>query len=228
MNASETSVCGAYYLRECLKSLYKLDLKEVRNLFSLLDERYLELMSKEAATGLLAPLPTEEAPAKSMKKSSPVKEEDKAMYNTVAMATQVAAPTMESQQKQHFLERISTTFYLLLENLAPVYGLRENTPKTPDEVIERIKNGEYVIKGRYCKNAEEYDEDEDRYYTNPFTCFRWRKPELKRDQAGYEAASERLSEARSKALDAVWAATDAKEYLKIVEKFEKFDARSVN
>lgn len=140
--------------------------------------------------------------------------------NTYAMATQVSAPSLEVQQKQYLSERASSVFYTKTNELYPKFGLHdEPTPKSPLEVIERIKAGDFVLRGKWAKDYVADEDDEDCYYYNAFDAFRWRKPGTKRDQVGFDKAVEALKSFYTKTKDSIMIG-DAKEGLKALEAFE--------
>jgi hypothetical protein len=119
-------------------------------------------------------------------------------------------------QKRYFGERINSTFYAKDNEAEHAYGLVDDTPpKTPNELIQRIKDGKITIqKGK-----------EDSVVYDPVRFIRWRDPAVVEDRPGYEACYKTLIAAKTAAEDII-VAKDAEAALAAVKDFENFAVKA--
>lgn len=98
---------------------------------------------------------------------------------------------MESNQRNYLEHRIDSVVREKVSDLRRSFGLEDNKPpSSTEEFIARIKAGEYILRG-----------DADEYGYLEFTRIRWRTPDMVKDQAGFDAASKRVTDARTELLD---------------------------
>jgi hypothetical protein len=142
----------------------------------------------------------------------PLKREEYPMQDirlNVNSTTTAYSPEQES--REHLRHRLSAVFYSKDAGLERTYGLRnDNMPETPQEVVDRIIAGKYVINKR--------DDDED-YYGGPWEYIEWRDPAIKKDREGYDAAFKILTAAKDKTHDQIMVLS-AIEGLKALQEFE--------
>lgn len=93
------------------------------------------------------------------------------------MNIEAAIPT--DQKQRSFLDSERRNAYCNLRGKAmSFFGLTDDAdPQTPEELVQRIKDGKYTIKPT----------DENDYYLNPIHLFRWHDPAIVKNKAGYNA-----------------------------------------
>jgi hypothetical protein len=122
----------------------------------------------------------------------------------------------EDRQTSYANDRIYSISLEKDRDLRKAYGLdNDSPPVTFNELMDRLNAGKYVI-------AED-KKDKRSYDIGGLGYVRWRDPAVKEDQAGYEAALEKLSAARTAAEDAVTLG-DAAAQLQALKDFEAFQA----
>jgi len=94
--------------------------------------------------------------------------------------------TEETRQRRYLMERAVEVFYKKDEELQKKFGIADDeSPATPNEFQKRLDDSKYVIVGAGGPNGDK-----------PFPYFvsrcRWRDPEMKEDQAGYDKARAEL------------------------------------
>ena len=97
------------------------------------------------------------------------------------------------------------------------FGIWENEPpKTRNELMQRIKDGKFVIRRN---EDEDYDDDDSCNFFS--TNVIWRDPEVKKDFEGLETAKKTLTSYYTSVIDTV-TIKSLDEGLKAVEAFEKW------
>jgi hypothetical protein len=130
----------------------------------------------------------------------------------------VTEKTAEDSRRTHFLNEIRSIFSKKDRELREKFGLdRPKSPKTPKELVEWIKAGEWSYVKGYDPSSD--DEDEWNIYEAPIYGIRWTK--VKEDRKGYDKAREILCDEQSKFVNEIWAEVDPANFIKILEKFEK-------
>lgn len=148
------------------------------------------------------------------KKAPPRKGNDN-MY--VEQNMTVKEKTTEDVRREHFLDEVRRIFSAKNGELREKFGLDvPKSPKTPKELVEWIKAGNYTFIKSY-----DPDDEEDTWcvYESPIHGFRWTK--VKEDRKGYDAARELLDAEEIKFVNEIWAEVEPSNFIKILEKFEK-------
>lgn len=125
-------------------------------------------------------------------------------------------------QRQHLRDRLSDTFRDKKTALRRHFHLEDDAPpKTPQQIVDRIKAGQYVsLKDR---------EWEDRMSSSgvlrwcdpsPYAGIRWRDPKVVEDVEGFRAAEEVLDAARITVKDSI-VVLSLEEGLKALREFEE-------
>lgn len=132
-------------------------------------------------------------------------------------AAPAATYNMEGRQRNYLESRL----YMIVEekrNAARIqFGISDDkTPKSPQEIIDRIKAGNITISNRWESDVD--DEDRYRFY-EPWSYLRWRNPNTVKDTAGFEAWDKKLVAAREKVFDVIQIASPA-DALKALQDFE--------
>jgi len=116
----------------------------------------------------------------------------------------------EQESRDYLRNRLSAAYFSKDADLERAYGLRDDSsPETPQEVVDRILAGKYVI------NKKEDGE----YYSELLDYISWRDPAIKKDREGYDTAYKVLKAAHNKASDQVMVLS-ATEGLKALQEFE--------
>jgi hypothetical protein len=116
----------------------------------------------------------------------------------------------EQESREYLRSRLLAAYFSKDADLERAYGLRDDSsPETPQEVVDRIIAGKYVINKK----------DEGDYYCELLDYIYWRDPAIKKDREGYDAAHKILKAAHNKASDQVMVLSAA-EGLKALQEFE--------
>lgn len=87
--------------------------------------------------------------------------------------------SMDAKRQTFLLDSLYQTAEEKDLDLRKQFGLKDDdAPTNPKELVERIKAGKFTLP----------DETKRRYHYSALDGIRWRDPDLKEDQAGYEAA----------------------------------------
>ena len=120
--------------------------------------------------------------------------------------------SVEAQQKEYFIERATGVYREKYDEAMEFFNLALDTPpESPEDLIERIKTGKYVLTPR--------DQFKRKYDWSPLDRISWRDPNAKPDEEGFETFKKTLNKAQQKALDAVWA-SDAVGAAEAIQEFE--------
>lgn len=131
----------------------------------------------------------------------------------------VKEKTTEDVRREHFLDELSIIYSKKVSELREKFGLDiPKSPKTPKELVEWIKAGEYSFIKGYDPEA---DDDEDNWcrYEPPYHGIRWTK--VKEDRKGYDEAFKALHVELKKFQNEIWAELEPANFIKILDKFEK-------
>jgi hypothetical protein len=128
-----------------------------------------------------------------------------AMNTSHAAATVINAqpPLTEANtdldKRTHLQYRLSCIFGAKDHALEQKFGLMDqDAPKTPKELVERIKSGMFTY------TEEERADDETTWaFCNPYRGLRWRDPSLKEDRPGYNEAYKELKKTKLKVADSI-------------------------
>jgi len=117
------------------------------------------------------------------------KENTMQTLNIVAHAQQPASYPTDQRQRDHLVSRLHSVRGEKLTELRNAFGIGEMpAPRTPDEMVERIKEGKFKV-----KNMDELsDGDYNEFYYSPWRYITWADPSVKEDRPGYEAAEKKL------------------------------------
>jgi hypothetical protein len=141
------------------------------------------------------------------------KREEHQMQDIRLNVNSTTSPTYspEQESREYLCNRLSAAYFSKDADLERAYGLRNDSlPETPQEMVDRILAGKYVI------NKREYGDD---YYGDLLDYFSWRDPAIKKDRDGYDAAHKILKAAHNKASDQIYVLSAA-EGLKALQEFE--------
>jgi hypothetical protein len=117
----------------------------------------------------------------------------------------------EANQRNYLTSRLNTIKTTKYSDLERKFGLRgDRDPSTPEELINRIKEGKYKVDEKNMKRSA----------YSPVTLFTWKDPSVKEDHEGFEKARKRLDELYTQAYDNV-IVDDVKSALTAVQKFEE-------
>lgn len=131
-------------------------------------------------------------------------------YQNTTLAVSGPEPE-EKRQRDYLVRELKHVWEEKLDPLPHEFGLTDDErPKSPKELVERIKAGQIVLP----ENA-----DKENWY-NPWDTIRWRNPKTKEDVEGYKAAKQELSDAFIKTKRQIMIASLA-DGLVALEKFEK-------
>lgn len=107
--------------------------------------------------------------------------------------------TIEDRRLDHARTRISGIWETKYDELRKQFCLDESKPKTPEELIEKIKAGKFILKSEEFRRA--------RSYWDAIDFIEWKdKPA---DEEGYDKALKALNETRGEAEDQIFLGTDA-------------------
>jgi hypothetical protein len=122
--------------------------------------------------------------------------------NIQASSAPVRDPILEA--KDHLSVRLNDMAYKKLPELRKAFGLvNDEDPKTPDELIQRIKDGKFVL-----PSTEDQEKNRERdFYSSAWSFIEWRDPSVKRDQSGYAAAKDKLNAAATQVRDIIMVKT---------------------
>lgn len=120
--------------------------------------------------------------------------------------------TTEAARREYFLERLEETYSNKVYENQKFFGLiDDDRPSSPKGIVDRILAGKYVFQNPTKADAPCYD---------PLNQIRWRDPAVVADQAGFDAASKKLSDLQTTTTDAIWAETDPSKLPALVASFE--------
>lgn len=92
----------------------------------------------------------------------------------------------EANARSHLRNNLASSYSKHDHDLLRHFGLMEDdSPDSPEEVIERIKNGKYVLRDKKDRTS----------FSHWTSHIRWRDPSKEKDEAGYKAAFEKMSQA---------------------------------
>lgn len=165
-----------------------------------------------------------------------VKEKEKAMYDSVqsgptklSMSSSLTSTSLnntvtaqvptEQRQIVYFVQQARDAMYKKEEELRKKFGLVDDEfPRTANEVIKRIKDGNIVVDPMLG----------DQPSCCPLDCIRFRDPKLEPNYTGYDAASEKLVKLYSSVERQIVASStpaDIKDAISRVEEIENFQAQ---
>ena len=119
--------------------------------------------------------------------------------------------TETENQRHHLRDRLHGVYHDKKTDLRRHFHLDDDpSPKTPQELVDRIKAGQYVL----LKNHEGWES-----WMGPYSGIRWRKPDVVEDLEGYLASEAVLDVARVQAKDGL-IVLPVEEGLKTLREFE--------
>ena len=130
------------------------------------------------------------------------------------ISVDIQAPDSDAKEARSYLhKRLERVHLKLTSKLLIQFGLKEDdAPRTPDELVERIKDGKYVI----------LEKDKDRRTFSPVDYIEWRDPDIKHDEKGYAEACEVLDKEYTKVRDTI-AIFSAEKGLEAIQELEKWE-----
>jgi len=118
-------------------------------------------------------------------------EKENTMQTLNIVATTARSDTYPTDQRQrdHLVSRLHELKNTKATELRNAFGIGEMpAPRTPLEMVERIKEGKFKI-----EHIDEIDECEyNEFYYSPWRYIKWVDPTVKEDRPGYEAAEKKL------------------------------------
>jgi hypothetical protein len=128
----------------------------------------------------------------------------------------VKEKTTEDVRREHFLVQLDAIYCKKDAELREKFGISvKKAPKTPKELVEWIKSGEYT----FTKGYDPEDEDTWDTWEIPYYGIRWTK--VKEDRKGYDEAYKALHLELNEFRNECWAEVEPANFLKILEKFKK-------
>lgn len=94
--------------------------------------------------------------------------------------------SVDNRKLTYAQNRVETLKYLKRSELRKMFRLDVTVPQTGEELVDAIKNGKYTV--RTSKEIRESGE----YIYSVLSYFKWRAPDDKPDQAGYDVADKEL------------------------------------
>jgi hypothetical protein len=131
------------------------------------------------------------------------------MYANANYATAAIVNTTSDTERKirYFTDRLYELRSEKSDDLREQFGIQDaKPPKTPLELIQRIKDGQFVIR-KSDRERDEFDGG-DVWYGDAWSSIRFRDPAVKRDEEGYDRGYEALDKAYSAAKDQLYAGTD--------------------
>jgi hypothetical protein len=180
-------------------------------------KRFEEMKAKRLELDCCNPMPVQETDGPTMydilhgrcKPEKPTTRNDD-MY--VSQDVNVTEKTSEDARRNYFLDRAAATWPKKYNAERDFFHMDDDpTPKTPQELIDRIQSGKFQFKNVDKKDQEEYD---------PIQKIVWRDPAQKKDPVGFEAAHTKLNAILAATLDAIWAETDASKLPSLITALE--------
>lgn len=120
------------------------------------------------------------------------------------------ATSLAAKKVDYLTGRLHDAFDAKNTELQRMFHLIDDqAPRTPEELIERIKAGKFTLP----------EKDKRRTYWGAYDQIIWRDPSAKKDQDGYDAAFDLLEKERTKAKDAIMI-SDPADGLKAIQALE--------
>jgi hypothetical protein len=117
--------------------------------------------------------------------------------------------TEEETKRDYLSERLHTVYMEKDEAARRTFGLQDDErPKTIEEAVQRIKDGKYTITPKTPH-----------VYYSTWDRLRWRDPEVKEDNKGYEAEEKELDKKYQEIKDTIMI-SDSAEALKTLQAWE--------
>lgn len=179
---------------------------------------YYDKISGTWAIDMLAPLNTSKTVTKVpvQKGNNPMAYDSYSTKSAVAAASVTAAPLPEVAQRDYLKKRAYEIQSDIRSGLRETYkldGYFDNAPKTYDDMVARLKAGEYTIDEAQAKKHE----IRGGFY--PFEYFSWRTDADKEDRAGFDAATTDFSKVYQATLDTI-VVSDPKDGLTALQALE--------
>ena len=154
------------------------------------------------------------------------KQEIKKMSHAYAIANVAMTanhPTEHEQAKSHLIYRLHQIANKKDEELQKHFHLADDdAPKTPKQLIDRIKEGKFKVRkpDHSFDNEEDYMDSEHYSQYSLLSYFNWRDPDHKKDHKGYDTAVKKLEKAVEHLNDTLLV-SDAKDGLIALREFEE-------
>lgn len=144
--------------------------------------------------------------------------------NATSYLTLNEKPSDIQLQRSYLLDRLEQTYYDQ-KDLRKAFNMDDDPrPETAEELIKRMEDKQYLVVDARVR-YDEYDEEFDLGEAGRF--LRWRNPEAKRDEKGYEAAVERKRQAKVPTRDTIMI-SDPAEGLKALQAYQTTDFSKAN
>jgi hypothetical protein len=138
-------------------------------------------------------------------------QEVKKMNTANSMAIVTSSETIEERRISFLVNQLESAKHRKDLELQRHFGLiGDERPATATELVERIKDGLYVI--------PEHGKDVRSYYS--FDYIEWRNPKIKKDQEGYNKAEKEM-QAEAREANRTIVLSDPEKGRSALEKFEK-------
>lgn len=119
---------------------------------------------------------------------------------------------LEAESRDHFNVQIMDHYSQRHYDLRKEYGLdNDPAPTTPEELIERITKGHYILPEKNKRNP----------YHSRLDHFIWRDPKVEKDEEGFEKAMDKLRKARDEAVNALMSTLDVEGFAKALKRFQE-------
>lgn len=139
---------------------------------------------------------------------SPVTEEVEKENN---MNTSIQVAVNDDQTKRYLKDRLYAVTHEKRTALSRKFGMIDDeAPRTANELIKRITDGKYVIRK---------DRGDSRTYSDSLAYINWRDPAVTKDEAGFDAANDKLEKAQTAVKDQI-VVLDAEKGLAALQTFE--------
>lgn len=136
--------------------------------------------------------------------------EEETMNYAYAQASIPTPVDTEKEKTSYLLSRLNCIRNEKETDLSNHFGFNwDKSPDNPKELVEKILAGDYWFP-KYDDFGEIFDEEDLGTSGHPFFGIRWGKKGFKPDRKGYEAASEKLSDAYQTAKDEITISTPEK------------------
>lgn len=116
---------------------------------------------------------------------------------------------MDNPERHYLASRLDSEYGTHSESLRKTFKLYEDAPETAEDMIERIKAGNYQLKDKKDRCP----------YSRPSSAIIWRAPGEQPDQDGFKAAEKKLDAALTTARDIIMT-SDAEKGLAALTEFK--------
>jgi len=143
------------------------------------------------------------------------KENTMQTLNIVAHAAQSEQYPTDQRQRDHLISRLHSIKNDKAQELRNTFGIGEMpAPRTPSEMVERIKEGKFKV-----EHTDELNDSYNEFYYSPWHFIKWIDPSVKEDRPAYDAAEKKLDKLYDDTRDEIIVA-DVEKGLAALRQFE--------